>query len=198
VDDHVLPGGRSDRHPDHQVLPFFAGSCFLDCTMDATTGHDQLVLPQVLRAIGQPLVVLTLTNLAVHRMEPANLASASSLYNMSRILGGAVGTAVLASTITWREHFHSARIGESVAVLGGAAQERLSQLAGRFLTHGGDQVVAQQQAVMALDRLVRREAYVMAYADARAAAGRTGAAGLQGRRAAIRQQRAAAVVAAVQ
>ena len=146
-------------------LVFFAGSCFMNATLDATTGHDQLVLPQVLRAIGQPLIVLTLSNFAIHRIEAAHLASASSLHNMSRILGGAVGTAILASTITWREHFHSARIGESVSVFGAAVHERLAGLAARFQSFSGDPVAAQQQAVAALDRIVRREAHVMAYAD---------------------------------
>ena len=144
---------------------FFAASCFMNATIDATTGHDQLVFSQVLRATGQPLIILTLSNFAIHRMELANLSSASSLYNMSRILGGAVGTAVLASAITWREHLHSARIGEAVMAQASAVQERLGLLAGRFLGFSGDPAAAYQQAVAALDRIVRREAHVMAYAD---------------------------------
>ncbi len=167
----VMPlAAKWAKHTDNRVICalgmlLFAGSCFMNATMDATTGHDQLILPQVLRALGQPLIVLTLSNFAIHRIELAQLSSASSLHNMSRILGGALGTAALASAITWREHFHSARIGESVAALGAAAQERLGQLGDRFLAYSGDPVAAQQQAVAALDRIVRREAYVMAYAD---------------------------------
>ncbi|HJU49604.1 MAG TPA: EmrB/QacA family drug resistance transporter, partial [Pseudogulbenkiania sp.] len=74
-------------------------------------------------------------------------------------------TAVLATTITLREHFHSARIGESVSLFSDTVQERLGQLTGQFLAHSGDPVAAQQQAMVALDHLVRREAYVMAYTD---------------------------------
>lgn len=146
-------------------LLLFSASCFMNSTMDATTGYDQLIVSQVLRALGQPLIVLTLSNFAIYRMEAANLSSASSLYNMSRILGGAIGTAVLATTITMREHFHSARIGESVSLFSGAVQERLDQLTGYFLAHGGDPAAARQQAIAALDHIVRREAYVMAYTD---------------------------------
>ncbi len=146
-------------------LLLFAASCFMNSTMDATTGFDQLIVSQVLRALGQPLIVLTLSNFAIYRIEAANLSSASSLYNMSRILGGAIGTAVLATTITLREHFHSARIGESVSLFSSAVQEQLGVLTGYFLTHSGDPVAAQQQALVTLDHVVRREAYVMAYAD---------------------------------
>jgi len=146
-------------------LLLFAGSCFMNSTMDATTGYDQLVFSQVLRALGQPLIVLTLSNFAIHRVELANLSSASGLYNMARILGGAVGTAILATTITLREHFHSARLGESVSLFSGTVQERLEQLTGRFVAQGSDPVSAGQQAMVALDHLVRRESYVMAYND---------------------------------
>lgn len=146
-------------------LLLFAASCFMNSHLDANSGHDQLILTQVLRALGQPLIVLTLSNFAIHRIEATNMSSASSLYNMSRILGGAIGTAVLATLITMREHLHSARIGESVSLFSAAAQTRLEQLTDHFLTLSGDPVAAHQQAIMALDHLVRRDAYVMAYND---------------------------------
>ena len=146
-------------------LLLFSASCFMNSRMDANTGYDQLVVSQVLRALGQPLIVLTLSNFAIHRVELPNLSSASSLYNMSRILGGAVGTAILATTITLREHFHSARIGESVSLFSSATQERLDRLSSYFVMHSGDAVDARRQAIAVLDHLVRRESYVMAYND---------------------------------
>lgn len=146
-------------------LLLFAGSCFMNSTMDASTGYDQLITSQVLRALGQPLIVLTLSNFALHRVEAANLSSASSLYNMARIIGGAIGTAVLASTITVREHFHSMRVGESVSLFSDAVQERLERLTGQALARDSDPINTQQQAFAAIDHLVRRESYVMAYND---------------------------------
>ncbi len=146
-------------------LLLFAASCFMNTRLDAGTGHDQLIASQILRALGQPLIVLTLSNFAIHRVEASHLSSASSLYNMSRILGGAVGTALLATTITLREHFHSARIGEAASLYSGALHVRLEQLTRHFAMRGGDDIAATRQATAVLDNLVRREAYVMAYGD---------------------------------
>lgn len=146
-------------------LLLFSISCFLNSTMDASTARDQLIVSQVFRALGQPLIVLTLSNFAIHRVELPNLSSASSLYNMSRILGGAIGTATLATVITVREHFHSARIGESVSLFSTATQERIDQLTGVYLTNGGDIAHASQQAIATVAEIVRRDAYVMAYND---------------------------------
>jgi DHA2 family multidrug resistance protein len=60
--------------------------------------------------------MLTLSNFAMNGVQPKDMPSASSLFNMTRNLGGSVGIALLATTLTNREHFHSARLGESVSL----------------------------------------------------------------------------------
>lgn len=146
-------------------LILFATSCFLNSGMGAYTARDQLIVSQVFRALGQPLIILTLSNFATKGIEMENLSSASSLFNMTRNLGGAIGTALLATMLTVRQQFHWSRIGESVSVFSGATQERLAQLAAGFVGQHGDAVTASAQAVNTVNQLVRREAYVMAYND---------------------------------
>ncbi len=146
-------------------LALFGISCLMNSHMDATTGADQLLWSQVVRALGQPFIMLTLSTFAMHGVAPKDTASASSLFNMTRNLGGSVGIAMLATTLTNREHFHSARIGESVSMYASATQDRIAELTQAFVSRGIDPVTAGNQALAAIDRIVRREAYVMAYND---------------------------------
>jgi DHA2 family multidrug resistance protein len=146
-------------------LLLFGGSCLMNAFMDATTGYDQLMYTQIVRAIGQPFVMLTLSNFAMQGIAPRDMPSAASLFNMTRNLGGSVGIALLATALTKREHFHSARLGESVSTYAGATQERLEQLTNAFVASGIDAATAANQAIGVIDRIVRREAYVMAYND---------------------------------
>jgi len=146
-------------------LLLFGGSCILNAFMDATTGYDQLMWTQVLRACGQPFVMLTLSNFAMQGIAPKDMPSASSLFNMTRNLGGSVGIALLATALTNREHFHSARLGESISMYTAATQARLDQLTAAFVGAGIDPATAANQAIAAIDRIVRRESYVMAYND---------------------------------
>lgn len=146
-------------------LLLFGGSCVMNGFMDASTGYDQLLWTQVLRALGQPFVMLTLSNFGMHGMKPRDVPSASSLFNMTRNLGGSVGIAVLATTLNMRQHFHSARINEAVTLFSGATRERLDGLTQMFISKGFDPVTAGDQALKAVDGIVRREAYVMAYND---------------------------------
>lgn len=146
-------------------LTLFAASCFMNSQLDATTGHDQLLLAQIVRGLGQPFIMLTLSNFAVHGVAPSDIPSASSLYNMTRNLGGSVGVALLATLVTKREHLHSARLHESISLFANGMQERLDHLSAAFAAKGADPVTAGGQALQALDTLVRREAYVQAYND---------------------------------
>jgi DHA2 family multidrug resistance protein len=84
---------------------------------------------------------------------------------MTRNLGGSVGIALLATALTNREHFHSARLGEAVSLTAAATQARLDQLTQAFVSRGFDPATAANQAIAAIDRIVRRESFVMAYND---------------------------------
>ena len=146
-------------------LLLFAMSSFMNTGMTADTMHDQLLASQILRGLGQPMIVLTLSNFATVRMEMHNMSSASSLFNMSRILGGAVGTAILATLLTLREKYHSVRLGESVIrILRWRPVPDRPVVVRAFARRRGRCRDRQPGARGDLE-LVRRESFVMAYND---------------------------------
>ncbi|MES2261929.1 MAG: DHA2 family efflux MFS transporter permease subunit [Pseudomonadota bacterium] len=146
-------------------LSMFAISCLMNAYMDAGTGYDQLLWSQVVRALGQPFIMLTLSNFAMQGITPKDAPSASSLFNMIRNLGGSIGIAMLATSLSLREHFHSARLGEAVTSFAPATQERLAALTQSFIGKGYEASVAADQALKVIDNVIRRESYVMAYND---------------------------------
>jgi len=146
-------------------LTLFGGSSFLNSTLTNLTGYDQLILAQLIRAAGMPLVIVPLTSLATGHLGPSESGSASALYNMFRNLGGSIGIAVLATQLDLREKLHSVRLGEAVTAYNPATSERLNALTQQFVARGAEAVAAGQQAVGSVAALVRHEAYVMAYAD---------------------------------
>ena len=91
---------------------------------------------------------------------------------MMRNLGGAIGTAVLATIVTKREQFHSNIIGQSVSLGREEVSARIAQMTGYFQAHGvTDAAVAKQQAIIALGNVVRRQALVLGFSDAFAVLG---------------------------
>jgi DHA2 family multidrug resistance protein len=133
---------------------------------------DQLFLPNIVRAIGQALVIGPLGAISLGSVAPQDTAAASGIANMMRNLGGAVGTAVLATIVTKREQFHSNIIGQAVDLGRDEVQVRLAQLTNYFLAHGvSDPAAAHQRAIVALGKLVRQQALVWGFSDAFAVIG---------------------------
>ena len=150
----------------------FAASSFMNIQMSPNYAGDQLWIPNIVRAIGQALMLTPLSSLALGGIAPADAAGASGISNMLRNLGGAIGTAILATVVTKREQFHSNIIGQSVTIGSELVRERLTQLTDYFMAHGvSDPVAAGHQALVALGNLVRRQALIMGFSDAFAIVG---------------------------
>ncbi len=147
-------------------LMIFAYSCFMNTAMSLDYAGDQLWIPNIVRAIGQAMVLTPLTSVMTGGIAPQDAAAASGISNMLRNLGGAIGTAVLATVITKREQFHSNIIGQSVTLGREEVRNRIAQATDFFMSHGvPDPAAAHQQAIIALGNAVKRQALVMGFSD---------------------------------
>jgi MFS transporter, DHA2 family, multidrug resistance protein len=153
-------------------LTVFAVSCFMNAYMSPDYAGDQLLVPNIVRSVGQAVVITPLAGIAMAGLLRESSAAASGVFNMLRNLGGAFGTALLATLVTKREQFHSNVIGSSVTLFRESVRERLNELTAYFMSHGvSDAATAQRKAIVALGDIVRRQATIMAYADAFAVLG---------------------------
>jgi len=146
-------------------LAIFGASCFMNYFLDADVAYDQLRFSQVLRACGQPLIMVPVSSLAMADVAPENAGSASGLFNMMRNLGGSVGIALTSALLTQREHLHSNRLGEAISLYNPLTRERLDALGSSFVARGFDSASATRMALGALDGTVRKQAYLQAYGD---------------------------------
>jgi DHA2 family multidrug resistance protein len=153
------------RHIGFVGIALFAASCFMNVALSFDVSGDQFLIPNIVRAIGQALVLAPLTAIATSEIAPKDAANASGLFNMLRNLGGAIGTASLQTIITKREQFHSNIIGQALTINRGETRQRLAQMTGHFLSHGADQSFAHHQAIVQLGAIVRRQALVMGFGD---------------------------------
>ena len=117
-------------------ISIFAASCFMNITLSLDSAGDQFFLPNVVRAIGQALVLTPLSTITTAGIAPSEAGAASGLSNMLRNLGGAVGTATLATVLTKREQFHSNIIGQSVTLYREEVRQRIDDLTQYFMAHG--------------------------------------------------------------
>jgi DHA2 family multidrug resistance protein len=164
------------------VLGFvvMAAGCLMNIHLDADAAMNVIVPSLIVRGIGQSLIVVALGVMAVEGIEKAELGSASGVFSMVRNVGGAIGIAVASQFIVNREKLHAFHIGESVSPFSQATRDRLVELV-RGLAHvpmdrasalySGAFAPERQQAIAILNRIVHREALLLAYSDAFLVAG---------------------------
>ncbi|MBV8168823.1 MAG: DHA2 family efflux MFS transporter permease subunit [Alphaproteobacteria bacterium] len=145
-------------------LALFAASNLMNAYMSHDTGLPQLKWPQLVRALGQPFIIVPLSQLATAPLRADQQGQGSAIFNIMRNLGGSIGIALLSSFITIREHFHFSVIADHVTPNVPAVQARIAAMTQALAPHGGS-VTAHAQAIEMLRDTVRREAFVMAYSD---------------------------------
>ena len=144
----------------------FAASNFMNICMTTDYASDQLFWPNVVRAVGQALVFAPLSAVATAGIEAENAGSASGLFNMMRNLGGAVGIALLQTLLTKREQYHSNVLMQSVSLFEQATRARIEKLTQYFMSHGvADHAEASHRAVVAIGRIVQKQAFILAFSD---------------------------------
>lgn len=144
----------------------FAVSNFMNIHMTREYAAGQLLLPNVVRAVGQALILTPLSAVATAGIGGENSGSASSLFNMMRNLGGAFGIALLQTFQTKREQFHSNVLVQRVSIDNQAVRDRLDALTHYFIGHGvPDKAQAYHEAVVSIGKVVRQQANIMGFSD---------------------------------
>jgi MFS transporter, DHA2 family, multidrug resistance protein len=144
----------------------FAVSNFMNIYMTSDYAADQLLWPNVVRAIGQALCFAPLSAVATSGIEAENAGSASGLFNMMRNLGGAIGIAALQTVLTKREQYHSNVLMQSVSLFQQATRDRIAKLTQYFMSHGVlDPADAAHRAYVAIGHIVQKQAFVLAFSD---------------------------------
>ena len=147
-------------------MSLFAISSLMNIQMSLDYSGDQFFLPNIVRAVGQALTLAPLSAVSLGSVAPQDAAAASGISNMMRNLGGAIGTALLATIVTKREQFHSNIIGQSVDLGREEVRTRIAEVTNYFLSHGiSDPATAHHQAIVALGNIVKRQALVLGFSD---------------------------------
>ncbi len=161
---------RLMRYIDARIITafgfaIFSLSCFMTSALNVDFAAQQLIVPQLLRALGQPLAMVPLAVITVQQISQADIPSASSLFNLTRKLGGAVSIAILATVLDSHTSAHFAHIAETVDVISNLTQSGLAELTNTLVNQGVPPLEAQQKALGMIAGIIKREARILAFGD---------------------------------
>lgn len=92
----------------------FAISCFMNVNMSADYAGPQLIQSLIVRALGQPFIMVPLSLVATASLTPEEIPSSSTLLNVLRNLG-AFGIAIIATLIDNDTRVHVSQISSTLA-----------------------------------------------------------------------------------
>ncbi|HSC84830.1 MAG TPA: MDR family MFS transporter [Pseudomonas sp.] len=136
----------------------FGLSSFASGVLNPDFAGEQFHQIQIIRALGQPLVMVTISLIATAYIQAQDAGSASSLFNILRNLGGAIGIALLATLLDSRTKVYFDYLREALVPGNPQVDERLALLA--------EQLGSQQAALGKLSQIAHQQAAIMAYNDA--------------------------------
>jgi DHA2 family multidrug resistance protein len=147
-------------------LSLFTASALMNVAMTLDWQAAQFIPALLVLGAGQAFFLVATLTFATAGVPPELGATAASLFNIARVLGQSLGTAVMATLITEREKLHSARIVERLTDATPWFAERLDAATRVFRSLHGDEQLAQMQGSRTVAGAVANQAFVLAYSDA--------------------------------
>ncbi|MCE9575406.1 MAG: DHA2 family efflux MFS transporter permease subunit [Deltaproteobacteria bacterium] len=131
-----------------------AFSQYLGAQLTDVAGFDDLVAPQLVRAVGLAFIFIPVSVASLSDIPADQRGNATGLFNLTRELGGSLGTAWMGKVVADGMATHGAQIAEHVSAYSPEVQDRLLQLRGGGLP-----------AEAILDLKVKGQALVLSFED---------------------------------
>ncbi|HMG54685.1 MAG TPA: MFS transporter [Kofleriaceae bacterium] len=153
-----LIGKMANRLDPRYLLVFGVGMTTLSQWTAAQLNSDaafvDLVIPQLIRSLGLAFVFIPVSVAALSDLPLAQRGNATGLFNLTRELGGSLGTAWMGKIVADGISAHSLRLSEHVSAYNPIVQDRWLGIARTGMDPPG-----------ALMRLVMRESMVLSFED---------------------------------
>lgn len=133
--------------------------------MTANMGMSELATPQFLRGLGIMLCFMPITIVAIGSVPLSSVRTASSLFNLFRSLGGAIGLSLVTTAQEARFDFHRERLLATVREGDIAANQWLAGLQQRIEDAYGIVRDPAAAALKVMNGFIEREVWVLTFND---------------------------------
>jgi DHA2 family multidrug resistance protein len=140
-----------------------AASMYQMAGLTTEASFAQVTWPRFIQGIGFGLIFVSLTTVTLSSVPQQETASAAGLFNLLRNLGGSIGIALVRTSLERDSQTFQSQLVTHINPYEPSVQERLQQLAARFIAQGADAFTAHQQALTALYKTVQRQASLQAF-----------------------------------
>ncbi|HEX9869418.1 MAG TPA: DHA2 family efflux MFS transporter permease subunit [Candidatus Tectomicrobia bacterium] len=133
--------------------------------LSLNVGFWNLVPIMLVMGVAVPCMFVPLSTVSLSTIRREDMTAATSLYTLSRRVGGNIGYALVATLIDRFSVAHRGHLIEHISPLNPAYLSYHANLTDRLVQGGGDPVAAPQKALALVNAEVNRQAAMLAYND---------------------------------
>jgi DHA2 family multidrug resistance protein len=133
--------------------------------LSLNVGYWNLVPIMLVMGVAVPCMFVPLSTVSLSTIRREEMTAATSLYTLTRRVGGNIGYALVATLVDRFSVAHRGHLIEHISPLNPAYLSYHAHLTDRLVQGGGDPVAAPQKALALVNAEVNRQAAILAYND---------------------------------
>ncbi len=133
--------------------------------MNLQSGTWDIFLPQILQGAGMAFIFVPLTLLTMDPIPKEDMGYATSLFSVTRNIGGSAGISFVTTWIARRAQFHQSVLTAHTTIYDLDFREAMRQTTALFLHHGQDATSAAHQGLGLIYGAVVRQAMLLSFLD---------------------------------
>ena len=162
--------GWAYKHADPRVL-MFVGLGFVVYSLLALSGiclqsdYWSLVPILLIMGMGMPFMFVPMSTVALSRIDREHMTEATSVYTLTRRIGGNIGYAVVATIVEFRGQLHHERLGSFLSAYNPIYNQFHAKTAAMFIHRGLSPAAADMVTVATAQHMLKQQTSMMAYND---------------------------------
>lgn len=131
--------------------------------LNLDAGYWEIFWPQLIQGMGLGLLFVPLTTTTMDPIPKEAMGNATSLFNVTRNIGGSIGIATISTILARQRQIHTNILVAHVTPYNMATQRMVDGLTSAFVARGSDVATATARAYQALFGMVQRQAAMLSF-----------------------------------
>lgn len=141
----------------------FSIGCYMFSDLNLNISMENIVLPNIVLGIGMITVIIPITTIIYSYVSKEETTNASSLQNLVKNVGCAVGTSSAGVFVSRFSQVHQSYLIDRLTLLNSTFSEKFTSLSATFIQHGHDVYTAQQMALSNIYNQLIQQSTICAY-----------------------------------
>ena len=151
------------RYQTFLGLAIFAIGCFMFSELNLSIAINNVIIPNIVLGAGLTMVIIPTTTILFSTVKNTEMTNASSIQNLVKNVGCAVGTSSVGVFVSRFSQVHQTYLIDRLTVLNEAFAAKINVMTGTFMHLGHDLTTAQHMAHISIYQQLMQQATLSAF-----------------------------------